>query len=205
MKKPSIIIGKKQIILACLTMILGISVYVNYILADSDGLISTENVVKVDDEVSTEKKVNEKSENYGDTEFVNVGSVNNSQDASANADDYFSQARLDRLTSRDNAIQTIQMAIGGGDLTEDEKVTKALEAMSISQLSENESTCETLIKALGIPDCIVYLETDSAKVVVKTTGLSNGLTSQLVAGITEIIVSEVPDIPTENIKIMEMS
>ncbi len=193
MKKPSLIIGKRQIILACLTMILGISVYVNYVLADGNDWTASES---------------EEVENYGDTEFVNVNSVDTvdtqelSVDTNTNTDtdDYFAQARLDRLTSRDNAIQTIQTAIGGGDLTEDEMVTKALEAVSISQLSKSESTIETLIKATGIPDCIVYLETDSAKVVVK----SDGLTPQQVASIKEIIVSEIT-VPAENIKIMEMA
>lgn len=30
MKKPSVIIGKKQIIMACLTMMLAVAVYINY-------------------------------------------------------------------------------------------------------------------------------------------------------------------------------
>ena len=107
---------------------------------------------------------------------------------------------MDRLTSRDNAIQTIQTAIGGGDLTNDEMVTKALEAVSISQLSESENTIETLVKALNISDCIAYLENDSAKIVVK----SDGLNAQQVASIKEIILSEIT-IPAENIKIIEMS
>ncbi|MGN1411607.1 MAG: SpoIIIAH-like family protein [Oscillospiraceae bacterium] len=203
MKKPSLIIGKKQIILACLTMMLGIAVYVNYILADGDGLVSPNDATQVE-EISTGNDADnvEKSENYGDTEFVNIGNVDSTENLSAEVDssDYFAQARLDRLTSRDNAIQTIQTAIGGGDLTEDEMVTKALEAVSISQLSESETTIETLIKATGIEDCIVYLETDSAKVVVKSTGL----TPQQVASIKEIIVSEIT-VPAENIKIMEMA
>lgn len=203
MKKPSLIIGKKQIILACLTMMLGIAVYVNYILADGDGLVSPNDATQVD-KISTgnDTDTDKKSENYGDTEFVNIGTVDSDKNLTAEVDsnDYFAQARLDRLTSRDNAIQTIQTAIGGGDLTEDEMVTKALEAVSISQLSESETTIETLIKATGIEDCIVYLETDSAKVVVKSTGL----TPQQVASIKEIIVSEIT-VPAENIKIMEMA
>lgn len=198
MKKPSLIIGKKQIILACLTMMLGIAVYVNYILADSDGLVSSDSLAKVDDLTSTED-IDADGEAYGDTEFVNVDK-NSVDSVSVDSDDYFAQARLDRLTSRDNAIQTIQTAIGGGDLTNDEMVTKALEAVSISQLSESETTIETLIKATGISDCIVYLESDSAKVVVKSDGLDN----KQVASIKEIILSEI-DVPTENIKIMEMA
>ena len=198
MKKPSLIIGKKQIILACLTMMLGIAVYVNYILADSDGLVSPESLTKSDN-ISQSADVDTDNETYGDTEFVNVDK-NSTENLSANADDYFAQARLERLTSRDNAIQTIQTAIGGGDLTNDEMVTKALEAVYISQLSESETTIETLIKATGISDCIVYLENDSAKVVVK----SDGLDTKQVASIKEIILSEI-DVPTENIKIMEMA
>ena len=31
MKKPSLIIGKKQIIMTCLTLMLGIAVYINYV------------------------------------------------------------------------------------------------------------------------------------------------------------------------------
>lgn len=201
MKKLSLIIGKKQIILACLTMMLGIAVYVNYILSDSDGIVSPNSLAQANDLTAND----DKSNNYGDTEFVNVDSNNSVSidDTSANLDadtDYFAQARLDRLTSRDNAIQTIQVAIGGGDLTNDEMVTKALEAVSLSQLSENETTIETLIKATGIQDCIVYLESNSAKVVVKSTGLDN----KQVASIKEIILSEIT-VPAENIKIMEMT
>ena len=56
MKKPSFIIGKKQIILSCLTLMLAIAVYVNY--AMSDGKLETAQVQSKD------------SVTYGDTAFV---------------------------------------------------------------------------------------------------------------------------------------
>ena len=58
MKKPSLIIGKKQIILSCLTLMLAIAVYVNY--AMSDGKLETAQVQSKD------------SVTYGDTAFVNA-------------------------------------------------------------------------------------------------------------------------------------
>ena len=58
MKKPSLIIGKKQIILSCLTLMLAIAVYVNY--AMSDGKLKTA-------EVKQENGIT-----YGDTAFVNA-------------------------------------------------------------------------------------------------------------------------------------
>ena len=38
MKKPSLIIGRKQLILSVLTLILGTAVYLNYVLGGGNGL-----------------------------------------------------------------------------------------------------------------------------------------------------------------------
>lgn len=200
MKKPSLIIGKKQIILTCLTLMLGVAVYVNYSLTESD--------IKVNESVSTNAQIsvseNEKkaessqegtetkdvdSVNYGESEFVNG-------DASA---DYFAQARLEKMNNRDEAVQTLQSIMGGGDITQEEMVTNALDAVEVSKLIESEGEIETLIKAQGIEDCVVYLDGESAKVVVKTEGLD---TAQA-AAIKDIILGEV-SVPAENIRVFEV-
>jgi stage III sporulation protein AH len=200
MKKPSVIIGKKQIILTCLTLMLGVAVYVNYSL--------TKNEIKIDDAAATnaeisvmksdskdkeEKKTTEAEDadtvNYGESEFVNG-------DATA---DYFAQARLEKMNNRDEAVQTLQTIMGGGDITEDEMVTNALDAVEVSKLIESEGEIETLIKAQGIEDCVVYLDGESAKVVVKTAGLD---TAQA-AAIKDIILGEV-SVPAENIRVFEV-
>ena len=46
MKKPTMIIGKKQIILAGMTLILGLAVYINYAVSTSDGKINATEDVK---------------------------------------------------------------------------------------------------------------------------------------------------------------
>ena len=116
MKKPTIIIGKKQIIMTCLTLMLAIAVYINY--------TTTPTKFKKDGE---SVKVAEMGDtvNYGDTEFVNASP----EDSEAKQVDYFAQARLDRMNGRDEAVQTLQTIIGGGDLTEDEMVVNALDAV----------------------------------------------------------------------------
>ncbi|HAS78252.1 MAG TPA: stage III sporulation protein AH [Ruminococcus sp.] len=194
MKKPNIIIGKKQIILACLTMMLGIAVYVNYVLSDNEPLVGENLSVQSPDDMA--------NADYGDSKFVN-NEPSDSQDSESvgavSADDYFAQARIDKTTGRDNAIQTLQAVIGGGDITEDEMVAKALEAVELSNFTENESKMESLIKAQGFEDCVVYLEKDSAKVVVKTEGLEAGQA----AAIKDIILS-ISSVPAENIRIFEV-
>ncbi len=42
MRKPNLIIGKKHIILACLTLILGVAVYMNYAFASVEDDITAE-------------------------------------------------------------------------------------------------------------------------------------------------------------------
>lgn len=197
MKKPNLIIGKKQIILACLTMMLGIAVYVNYVLADNEQISGDNISMSIDGE---EKSADA---DYGDSKFVNNGISDNEQSLedvdAVSADDYFAQARMDKITGRDNAIQTLQAVIGGGDITEDERVAKVFEAVQLSDFTENETKIESLIKSQGFADCVVYLEKDSAKIVVKTEGLDAGQA----AAIKDILLSVVT-VPSENIRIFEV-
>lgn len=208
MKKPTFIIGKKQIILSCLTLMLGIAVYVNYALTENDIKVKTADVsagLSVDNKASDNSDAeagNDTSaaaseaedaaadnEKYGESTFVN----------GEDTDDYFAQVRLEKMTNRDEAVQTLQTIMGGGDITNDEAVTTALDAVELSRLIESEGNIETLIKAQGFEDCVVYLDGESAKIVVK----SEGLDKAQAAAIKDIILSEI-SIPAENIRIFEV-
>ncbi len=178
MKIPNFIVGKKQIILASLTLFLGLAIYVNYAMNTNEN------------EIKTTKVVNAKSSNYGVADFVNETS---------DEDDYFAQARLDRMTSRDEAAQTLENIMSGGDSTDEEKEVASEEAVSISQLIESESKIENLIKAAGYEDCVVYLDGKSANIVVKSDGLKTAQAAQ----IKDILLSEV-DVSNENIKIFDV-
>lgn len=182
MKKPTIIIGKKQIIMTCLTLMLAIAVYINY--TASPDLAKKGDSVKVAEMGDTV--------NYGETEFVNA-------QAEPQSSDYFAQARLDKMNNRDEAVQTLQTIIGGGDLTEEELVMNAIDAVEVSKLIESEGTIESLVKAQGYDDCVAYLDGETAKVVIKTEGLDKAQA----ACIKEIILGET-NISAENIRIFEV-
>ncbi|MDE6539126.1 MAG: SpoIIIAH-like family protein, partial [Ruminococcus sp.] len=94
MKKPSLIIGKKQIIMTCLTLMLAIAVYINYTAAP-----------KISDEPDTKIVTAENDTvSYGETEFVNA----ETESLNASGSDYFAQARLDKMNNRDTAVQTLK-------------------------------------------------------------------------------------------------
>ncbi len=211
MKKPSFIIGKKQIILSCLTLMLAIAVYVNYAL--SDNKIETadvggqENGITYGDTAFVNANANEEkktdAEESSSSESEEQGAYSTAEDVTAekisDAEDYFAQARMERTASRDESVATLQSILGGGDRTEDELVTDAIAAVETSKLIESESTIESLIKAQGYSDCIVYLDGTGAKVVVQTEGLDVAQA----ATIKDIILGEV-SVPAENIRIFEV-
>ena len=120
--------------------------------------------------------------------------------ASPSKADYFAQARLDRQSSRDYAVQTLQSILGGGDLSRDEMVTNAIDAVNLSKQSEKESIIENLILSQGFSDCVVYLDGQTAKVVVE----SSGLAPEQAAAIKEIVLSE-SDVTAEGIRIFEVA
>lgn len=181
MKRLNLIIGKKQIILACLTLILTIAVYMNYALTPTEDEIS-QNVMSSNSDDSGQI-------NYGDAAFVSTEGTS----------DYFAQVRLSRMTSRDEAVETLSMILNGGDLSDEETAVYTNESITLSQLTESESKIENLIKAQGFSDCVVYLNDSTASVVVKSEGLEAAQAAQ----IKDILLTEVT-IPAENIRIFEV-
>ena len=190
MRKPSIIIGKRQIVLSCLTAMLAIAVYINYSMSKDNLQV-----------ITPTSEITANQDNYGDTEFVNANaSSEQNQPVDAQpAEDFFAKARLEKTTNRDEAVQTLQMIMGGGDLTDHEIITTALGAVEVSNLIQCEGKIESLIKSQGFTDCVVYLDGESAKVVVK----SDGLEAADAALIKDIILGEV-SISSENIRIFEV-
>ena len=179
MRKPNLIIGKKHIILACLTLILGVAIYMNYAFSSVEKDITSANAEADSAEAA----------NYGDAAFVSSGGES----------DYFAQVRLARMTSRDEAVETLATILGGRDISDEESAAYTSEAVTLSQLSESESTIESLIKAQGFEDCVVYLNGSTASIVVK----SEGLVPSEAAQIKDILLTEVT-IPAENIRIFEV-
>lgn len=177
MKKPNVIIGKKQIILASLTLILGIAIYVNYVMSQTGS------------EIKATGKVDGVSVNYGESQLVNT-----------EAEDFFAQARIDRMNSRDEAIETLKTIMTGGDSTEEEQAVATEKAASISALIESENVVESLIKAAGFEECVVYLDGENASIVVKSDGLAPSQAAQ----IKDILLSEV-SVKNENIRIFDVN
>ncbi|MCM1166552.1 MAG: SpoIIIAH-like family protein [Lachnospiraceae bacterium] len=179
MKRLNLIIGKKQIAIASLTVLLGAAVAVNFIVSSGKKSEVTQPSTQVGG-----------SANYGDTSFV-------SNDAGSDA--YFAQARLDKQQTRDEAAQVIASMYNGGDMTKDELTVVETNAQALSSVIESENKIETLLKAQGFADALCYLSDSGANIIVKTDGLD----AAGAAKIKSTLLSEV-EVASGNITIVEV-
>ncbi len=205
--KTNVILGKKQIVLASLVLILGAAVYLNWQFADQNGeldltakleepadpagaILTGEETEPAGTEPDGEKLL-------GDAKLVDSQAV----DSRSIADEtYFAMARMARTKSRDEAIQTISAILDGEQLTEEDKQAANDRAFAITDAIEEESRIENLVKAKGFEECMVYITESGASVVVK----SSGLTQEQATQIKNIVVSE-GRIKGENVSITEIS
>ncbi len=179
MKRLNLIIGKKQLAIAGLTVLLGAAVTVNYFVNSS----AKQDITEPAKEVS--------STNYGEAELVSDTS---------STDSYFAQARLDKQASRDEAAEVLASMYQGGDLTTDELGMVADDALQLSSLIESENTIESLLKAQGFEDALCYLSDNSANIIVKTEGLD----AVQAAKIKSTLLSEY-EVSSDGITIVEIN
>lgn len=215
--KTSMILGKKQMILAALVVVLSAAVYLNWQFAGSDMTLDYTNMlqetdpsVEVDweedglldptvndetlpsEEVANEPEDTETGKNLGDTLLVDARTIGE--------ENYFAVARLARTKARDLSIETISIVLDDDSLPEADKQAASQKAITLTDLIEAESRIENLVRAKGFEDCMAYLTENSANVVVKTQGLDGNTATQ----IKNIVVAE-GKILGENVYITEIN
>ena len=190
MKKIFSFIGKhkKSIIVVCCVMIIGISVYSDFMINRNNDEINTGSYIYNSDTIQESTKI------LGEAKLVDNMSDTYSEDTEA----YFVSAQLNRQRSRDEALETLQVVIDSSETMPDVKDEALNRMISIASEIETEAIVEEMIKAKGFEECLAVMTGEKINVIVKTPGL---LTSE-VAQITEIVTQETGFSP-ENIVIVE--
>lgn len=187
--------GKRQIILSALMLSLGAAVYLNWQFTDP---ITIETTTEVEDVPSTEE--------LGVAEMVNNSYIETVSDeiletvvveneVSDDVLETISQARVERQSTRDEALDLLDDILEDVDSDTEAKVLAIEEASKIAQNMIDEANVENLIKAKGVDEVVVYISDDSCSVIVDVLG-ENSLIIQ------DIIVAQT-NISPENITIIE--
>ena len=175
-------LGKKTVLLGTLVLALGVAIYLNYFfMPNTSGIL--------DDSTQTEQPNDDKT--LG--EAINVNGTTDQPTAA----EYFEQARKSRKDSREEAVQTVKELLSDVKATDAQKQTATAEVIAITKAIEQESNIESLIKAKGFADCVVYIADGACSVVVQ----SDSLTVQDTAKISQVVTSQA-DILAQNINIV---
>ena len=180
MKRLNLIIGKKQIVIASLAVLLGAAAAVNAAVQSGK-----KDSVKPAEQVS--------GGTYGEAALVS-GEI-----AAISSDAYFASARLEKQQARDEAAQVLAVMYQGGDMTGGELETVALDAKKLSDTIESENVVETMLKAQGFEDALCYISEKGANIIVKTDGLD----AASAAKIKSALLSEV-EVSSDAITIVEV-
>lgn len=189
----NMIVGKKQIVLASLVAALGVAVYLNYQFAETEGEYIA----------SSSDSAVQQEENYGAATFVDTKTAIENQLTSTeemtalDSSEYFSEAKLTRSKSRDEAVEALKTILSDDELTLEQKSALTEQATHFAQAIEVEGKIENILKAKGFEDCMVYYDVDNVDVILK----ADELLQEEVTQIRDVILEET-DVSVQNISIV---
>ena len=190
---------KRNAVVVTVLLFLGTAIYLNWTYGDREGQAA------LSAEEPENAPVLEAADEEAQPSLYDAPEEEPAQETAAPlataVSDYFSTARLTRQQARDSAVSLLK------ESTELENATTAsidtameeINVMAASSLEEAE--LETLIKAKGFADCVVFLSGDGATVAV--TAPPEGLSAAAVARITDVLLTETA-LTAEQIKIIEV-
>ncbi|MBQ7387573.1 MAG: SpoIIIAH-like family protein [Clostridia bacterium] len=169
--------GAKSVAIACMALVIGLAVYLNYRWF-------------YDPASSLGYGENNMDDNYSD-------SAETGGDASNESTNYFTATALDRQQARDEAIDVLKL------VTENEEASEAAKAEASAKISQiavdiqNEANIETLVKAKGFEECVAIISEDAVSVIVSADELLANQTAQILT-----IVYETTGISPEKVSII---
>jgi len=179
MKKGKIF-GKKQLLLVIMVLALGGAIWLNMEYSATSGGFTNA--------VSTENK------NLGDTKFV---ATDEAVETMAGESDYFTTAKKDRETARNDALKLIEETLNSTSVTDAQKTEAMAKLTLAAKAVTQEADVEAELIAKGFSKVLCMINDNKATVIVKSNGISSSQTLQI-----QDAVTSKSDVTLENIKIV---
>ncbi len=160
------IIKRRQLILATLVFALGAAVFVNWYYTGNNTLSSDEGTTAP-----------EYVQNLGEAKYVNA-------EAETVSADYFTEARLNRKKSNDEALEKLNKSLGSAAAGTDEAGSIAREIDELTNQIKTEDTLVNLISAKTGGECVVIITNGATQVIVEKGLLNEEVALQIMDIIT---------------------
>ncbi len=173
------LLGKKQIIMSLMLVVLAGAIFVNWKFSGSDGGLN----------LSTSSE----APKTGNAEFVATSDVEIDTD-------YFDNARKDREATYNDAIKEYEEIEDSATASENQKADAYKSHIELVERQEKQSDIESLIKAKGFKECLAVISDASVNVVVYSEELAASEILQI-----QDIVTSVHETQLDNIKIININ
>jgi stage III sporulation protein AH len=189
-------IKKRGAVYGVIALMLCAAVYLNwsYIGKDDSNQVSgqsdgqTTNVLAQTENGQDTKKDGKENSGKTDTTTESSGS------------DYFTDSRLSRQKARDEAISILKETTENDKASESDKEEANKQISALADNTVKEARIESLVKAKGYTDCVVFINDSDVNVIVSKA--DGKLEAADVSKIKDIILQET-SVTTESIKIVE--
>lgn len=192
--------GKRQLVLAALVVALGAAVYLNWQFTGDNQLVAAG--TDVSEKTVGEAQLVNASAQSSDPKEETSSDAADSEDPTEGktAEEYFSETRLSRQKSRDEAVELLEDVLQDAKTSEEAKKEAVSQAAVIAQNVLQENNIESLVKAKGFADCVAFLQNGECTVVVQTAE-----SNQNNAIVIKDIVAGQSGVSYDKIKIVEFN
>lgn len=170
-------IGKKQLILTGLVLTLGAAVYLNWQFSGNTDLLSSSDAVSVSKELGEAEFVNTSSDKKaGESTAQKSTELSSSKESTASAskssDEYFSQAKVNRQQTQDDIAEMTKKILESSEESDTAKAEAVAKAAELATVMEQQTNVESLIKAKGFEECMVFIQNGECSIVVRDSDLT---------------------------------
>ncbi len=156
--------GAKSVAVACMALVIGLAVYLNYRWF-------------YDPSSSLGYGQNNMDDNYSDS--TETGGE------ADNTNSYFTATALDRQQARDEAIDVLKLVTENDEASAEAKAEASAKISQIAVDIQNEANIETLVKAKGFEECVAIISDNAVSVIVSTDELMAKETAQILTIVYE--------------------
>ncbi|MBR6646706.1 MAG: SpoIIIAH-like family protein [Clostridia bacterium] len=158
-KNRMIVLRKKQLTAIALMMLVAAAGYLNYTfkrdIADPDAV----------------EVYNEAAKKLGEAQMVSATDTQEKQDEYTNG--YFSEARMEKETKREESIDTLLELINSAGADKAAKEVAQTQIGELTDYTEKEVMMENMIRAKGYSDAVVFMGENLVSVAVFSAGLND--------------------------------
>ena len=188
---------KKELIAASLVVLIGMAGYLNWSYQDTIHVTDGESYIETGKKLGEAQYVSGVEENEEETEAA--AEAEDTAEVVTDTGGYFEQAKLNRETSRSKSLEILNSTAENEKFDQEIRQKAGDKILETAENTERENTMESIAQSKGYAEICVYLEDNSANIMVR----KEGFCEEDVVKLTDI-ATETLNLSANNIKIVEV-